>query len=41
MRSGIWQLLPNETGEAQPQTCLISSFQLLVRQFQGRPCTDA
>ncbi|GFW13203.1 uncharacterized protein TNCV_4121041 [Trichonephila clavipes] len=23
------------------QTCLVSSLQLPVRQFQGRPCTDA
>ncbi|GFV79500.1 uncharacterized protein TNCV_279561 [Trichonephila clavipes] len=28
-----WQLLPKETDEAQ--------HQLPVRQFQGRPCTDA
>ncbi|KFM59670.1 hypothetical protein X975_13329, partial [Stegodyphus mimosarum] len=34
MRTGIWQLLPKETGEAQPQTCLVSSLQPLVRQFQ-------
>ncbi|GFS62379.1 uncharacterized protein TNCV_5032241 [Trichonephila clavipes] len=26
---------------AQQQTCLVSSLQLPVRQFQGRPCTDA
>ncbi|GFW55336.1 uncharacterized protein TNCV_117221 [Trichonephila clavipes] len=26
---------------AQHQTCLVSSLQLPVRQFQGRPCTDA
>ncbi|KFM60725.1 Transposable element Tc1 transposase, partial [Stegodyphus mimosarum] len=25
MRTGIWQLLPKETGGAQPQTCLVSS----------------
>ncbi|GFW77732.1 uncharacterized protein TNCV_134231 [Trichonephila clavipes] len=37
----IWQLLPKETDGAQHQTCLISSLQLPVRQFQGRPCTDA
>ncbi|GFY10593.1 uncharacterized protein TNCV_2194141 [Trichonephila clavipes] len=37
----IWQLLPKETNGAQHQTCLISSLQLPVRQFQGRPCTDA
>ncbi|GFV91421.1 uncharacterized protein TNCV_899381 [Trichonephila clavipes] len=37
----IWQLLPKETDGAQHQTCLVSSLQLLVRQFQGRPCTDA
>ncbi|GBL84644.1 hypothetical protein AVEN_191104-1 [Araneus ventricosus] len=34
----IWQLLPKET-ETQHQTCLVSSLQLPVRQFQGRPCT--
>ncbi|GFV27499.1 uncharacterized protein TNCV_2540371 [Trichonephila clavipes] len=37
----IWQLLPKETDGAQHQTCLTSSLQLPVRQFQGRPCTDA
>ncbi|GFU58597.1 uncharacterized protein TNCV_2100561 [Trichonephila clavipes] len=37
----IWQLLPKETEETQHQTCLISSLQLPVRQFQYRPCTDA
>ncbi|GFU14104.1 uncharacterized protein TNCV_2536531 [Trichonephila clavipes] len=37
----IWQLLPKETNGAQHQTCLVSSLQLPVRQFQGRPCTDA
>ncbi|GFX50023.1 uncharacterized protein TNCV_2375121 [Trichonephila clavipes] len=37
----IWQLLPKETDGAQPQTCLVISLQLPVRQFQGRPCTDA
>ncbi|GFU31497.1 uncharacterized protein TNCV_3539171 [Trichonephila clavipes] len=37
----IWQLLSKETDGAQHQTCLVSSLQLLVRQFQGRPCTDA
>ncbi|GFV79495.1 uncharacterized protein TNCV_279511 [Trichonephila clavipes] len=37
----IWQLLPKETDGAQYQTCLVSSLQLPVRQFQGRPCTDA
>ncbi|GFU61195.1 uncharacterized protein TNCV_1071421 [Trichonephila clavipes] len=26
---------------AQHQTCHVSSLQLPVRQFQGRPCTDA
>ncbi|GBM04107.1 hypothetical protein AVEN_247973-1 [Araneus ventricosus] len=41
MRRGIWQLLPKETDGAQHQTCLVSSLQLPVRQFQGRPCTDA
>ncbi|GFT30378.1 uncharacterized protein TNCV_2376741 [Trichonephila clavipes] len=43
MRSGIyiWQLLPKETDRAQHQTCLVSSLQLPVRQFQGRLCTDA
>ena len=39
--TGIWQLLPKETDGAQHQTCLVSSLQLPVRQFQGRPCTDA
>ncbi|GFV05554.1 uncharacterized protein TNCV_227651 [Trichonephila clavipes] len=34
-------LLPKQTDEAQHQTCLASSLQLPVRQFQGRPCTDA
>ncbi|GFX45570.1 uncharacterized protein TNCV_2741051 [Trichonephila clavipes] len=37
----IWQLLPKETDGAQHQTCLVSSLQIPVRQFQGRPCTDA
>ncbi|GFW31583.1 uncharacterized protein TNCV_4420161 [Trichonephila clavipes] len=37
----IWQLLPKETDGAHHQTCLVSSIQLPVRQFQGRPCTDA
>ncbi|GFX35162.1 uncharacterized protein TNCV_2331021 [Trichonephila clavipes] len=37
----IWQLLPKETDGAQYQSCLVSSLQLPVRQFQGRPCTDA
>ncbi|GFU44273.1 uncharacterized protein TNCV_3041161 [Trichonephila clavipes] len=37
----IWQLLPKETDGAQHQTCLVSFLQLPVRQFQGRPCTDA
>ncbi|GFT24086.1 uncharacterized protein TNCV_2063461 [Trichonephila clavipes] len=37
----IWQLLPKETDGAQQQTCLVSSLHLPVRQFQGRPCTDA
>ena len=41
MMTGIWQLLPKETDGAQHQTCLVSSLQLPVRQFQGRPCTDA
>ncbi|GFV64830.1 uncharacterized protein TNCV_809271 [Trichonephila clavipes] len=36
----IWQLLPKETDGAQHQTCLVSSLQLPVRQFQGKPCTD-
>ncbi|GFX68580.1 uncharacterized protein TNCV_1799931 [Trichonephila clavipes] len=34
----IWQLLPKETDGAQHQTCLVSSLQLPVRQFQGRRC---
>ncbi|GFW77017.1 uncharacterized protein TNCV_2724471 [Trichonephila clavipes] len=37
----IWQLLPKETDRAQHLTCLVSSFQLPVRQFEGRQCTDA
>ncbi|GFX80240.1 uncharacterized protein TNCV_2642561 [Trichonephila clavipes] len=37
----IWQLLPKETDGAQHQTCLVSSLQLPVQQFQGRPCTNA
>ncbi|GFX93431.1 uncharacterized protein TNCV_1093711 [Trichonephila clavipes] len=37
----FWQSLPKETDGAQHQTCLVSSLQLPVRQFQGRPCTDA
>ncbi|GFX87334.1 uncharacterized protein TNCV_3369041 [Trichonephila clavipes] len=37
----IWHLLPKEADRAQNQICLVSSLQLLVRQFQGRPCTDA
>ncbi|GFV92505.1 uncharacterized protein TNCV_1744101 [Trichonephila clavipes] len=37
----IWQLLPKETDGAQHQTCLVSSLQLPVRQFPGRPRTDA
>ncbi|GFS88466.1 uncharacterized protein TNCV_1461091 [Trichonephila clavipes] len=37
----IWQLVPKETDGAQHQTCLVSSLQLPVRQFQSRPCTDA
>ncbi|GFV98981.1 uncharacterized protein TNCV_3390441 [Trichonephila clavipes] len=37
----IWQLLPKETDGAQHQTCLVSSLQLPVRQFQGKPCTEA
>ncbi|GFT43487.1 uncharacterized protein TNCV_815321 [Trichonephila clavipes] len=43
MRTGkkIWQLLPKETDGAQHQTCLVSSLQLPVREFQGRPCTYA
>ncbi|GFW32656.1 uncharacterized protein TNCV_3679041 [Trichonephila clavipes] len=41
MRTSIWQLLPKQTDGAHHQTCLVSSFQLPVRQFQGRPCTDA
>ncbi|GFU73167.1 uncharacterized protein TNCV_4117881 [Trichonephila clavipes] len=41
MRTGIWLLLPKEKDAAKHQTCLVSSLQLPVRQFQGRPCTDA
>ncbi|GFV81886.1 uncharacterized protein TNCV_1057731 [Trichonephila clavipes] len=41
MRTGIWQLLPKDTDGAQHQICLVSSFQLPVRKFQDRPCTDA
>ncbi|GFW87698.1 uncharacterized protein TNCV_4486631 [Trichonephila clavipes] len=40
MTTGIWQLLPKETDEAQHQTCLARFLQLPVQQFQGRPCTD-
>ncbi|GFX01965.1 HTH_Tnp_Tc3_2 domain-containing protein [Trichonephila clavipes] len=36
MRTGIWKLLPKETDGAQHQTCLVSSLQLPVRQFQGK-----
>ncbi|GFV49477.1 transposable element Tcb2 transposase [Trichonephila clavipes] len=39
-RTVIWHLLPKETDEAQHQTCLVSSFQLPLRQFQGRLRTD-
>ncbi|GFU80844.1 uncharacterized protein TNCV_3728821 [Trichonephila clavipes] len=28
-------------GRSTESTCLVSSLQLPVRQFQGRPCTDA
>ncbi|GFU59421.1 uncharacterized protein TNCV_2299701 [Trichonephila clavipes] len=31
----------NKTDGAPNQTCLVSSLQLPVRQFQGRPSTDA
>ncbi|GFU70638.1 uncharacterized protein TNCV_1265621 [Trichonephila clavipes] len=41
MMTGIWQFMPKETDGAQHQTCLVSSLQLPVRQFQGRLCTDA
>ncbi|GFW85036.1 uncharacterized protein TNCV_3247761 [Trichonephila clavipes] len=44
MRTSIWQLLAKKkkkTNGAQHQTCLVSSLQLPVLQFQGRPCTDA
>ncbi|GFY27467.1 uncharacterized protein TNCV_2070871 [Trichonephila clavipes] len=41
MRTGILQILPTETDGAQHHTCLVSSLQLPVRHFQGRPCTDA
>ncbi|GFV35010.1 uncharacterized protein TNCV_3026001 [Trichonephila clavipes] len=40
MKACIWQLLPKETDRAHHQTRLVSSLQPLVRQFQGRPCTD-
>ncbi|GFT34196.1 uncharacterized protein TNCV_3010731 [Trichonephila clavipes] len=30
-----------ETDGAQHQICLVSSLQLPLRQFQGRPCKDA
>ncbi|GFY15119.1 uncharacterized protein TNCV_1569341 [Trichonephila clavipes] len=39
--NGDRQLLPKETDGAQHQTCLVSSLQLPVRQFQARPCPDA
>ncbi|GFY06817.1 uncharacterized protein TNCV_482221 [Trichonephila clavipes] len=29
------------TAKRNRQTCLVSSLQLTVRQFHGRPCTDA
>ncbi|GFX67986.1 uncharacterized protein TNCV_2288481 [Trichonephila clavipes] len=35
------QLLPKEIEGAQHPTSLVSCLQLPVRQFQGRPCTDA
>ncbi|GFU13957.1 transposable element Tcb1 transposase [Trichonephila clavipes] len=39
--SRLWQRFQdNETDGAQQQTCLVSSLQLPVRQFQGRPCTE-
>ncbi|GBL99916.1 hypothetical protein AVEN_19417-1 [Araneus ventricosus] len=41
MRTCIWQLLLEETDGGQHETCLVSSLQLPVRQFQGRLCTDA
>ncbi|GFX21211.1 uncharacterized protein TNCV_2251591 [Trichonephila clavipes] len=34
------EITEKETDGAQHQTCLVSSLQLPVRQFQGRPCTD-
>ncbi|GFW63679.1 uncharacterized protein TNCV_4329671 [Trichonephila clavipes] len=34
-------VMPKETDGAHHQTCLVSSLQLPVRQFQVRPCTDA
>ncbi|GFX69231.1 uncharacterized protein TNCV_3564071 [Trichonephila clavipes] len=34
-------VLPKETDGSQHKTCLVSSLQLPVRQFEGRPCTDA
>ncbi|GFT68339.1 uncharacterized protein TNCV_659431 [Trichonephila clavipes] len=37
----IGQLLPKETDGEQHQTCLVRSLQLPVRQFKGRPCTEA
>ncbi|GFT20426.1 uncharacterized protein TNCV_4964301 [Trichonephila clavipes] len=38
MRTGIWQLLQKKNRRS---TALDLSRQLPVRQFQGRPCTDA
>ncbi|GFV72581.1 uncharacterized protein TNCV_3066501 [Trichonephila clavipes] len=32
---------PKETDEAHHLTGLVSSLQIPVRQFQGRPCADA
>ncbi|GFX04892.1 uncharacterized protein TNCV_2248751 [Trichonephila clavipes] len=37
----IWELLSEETDGVHHQICLVSSHQLPVRQFQGRPHTDA
>ncbi|GFY11052.1 HTH_Tnp_Tc3_2 domain-containing protein [Trichonephila clavipes] len=35
MRTGIWQLLPKETDEAQHQTCLISSLHYRYDSFKA------
>ncbi|GFX81180.1 uncharacterized protein TNCV_1911721 [Trichonephila clavipes] len=36
-----YSAVTKETDGAQHHTCLVSSLQLPVRQFQGRPCKEA